>query len=564
LLTARVLPAIIVVAIATGLIRWFATQRGWIEEWVGIAVTSVLCIGGFTAITLWSARKLRLATNILRKAERDDIYRRVAHSYPGSGVFVFDHDLRFILADGSTGDDGGLDLRTLKGQTIWEALPPDVVALIEPSYRAALVGETSSYEMEFNDQVLHVTVAPMRDDSGEVEAGVVLTQRITSQKRLEEQLVQSQKMDALGQLAGGVAHDFNNLLTAIRGYSDLLQRSLHEEEQRGWANEVVKASEHAASLTKQLVTLSRKQVLQPRSLDLNELITETKTLLTRVITERVTVETVLDPTLRPVMFDPGYLNQVLVNLAVNARDAMPAGGRLLIETANVVLDEHFAREHLDVEPGDYVMVTVSDNGHGMSKETLAHLFEPFFTTKPEGQGTGLGLSTVYGIIKQSGGYISVYSEPEQGTVFRLYFPPARAAAVAATLVAPTARPAKDVRILVIDDDASVRRIVGVMLAQHGHDAVLVANLSEALEACEENVFDLLITDLVVPGSDGVEIAHRLQELQPELSVLYTSGYTTETIQGGLRLPPQASFLPKPFTMQELIDTVHGLFVRAAA
>lgn len=561
LLTTRVLPALIAIAIATGWTRWFATKHGWIDEWVGIAVTTVLCIGSFIGISFWTARKLRIAANDVRQAERNDIYRRVANSYPGSAVYVFDNDLRFVLADGSVGTSD-FDLGALKGKTIWEALDPDVVAAIEPSYRAALAGETSSFELEVNKQVFNVIIAPLRDDAGEVEAGVVLTQQITSQKRLEEQLVQSQKMEAIGQLAGGVAHDFNNLLTAMRGYSALLQNSHLEDEQRGWANELVKASEYAASLTKQLVTLSRKQVLQPRSLDLNEVIRETNTLLARVITERVTVETVLDPMLRPVMFDPGYLNQVLVNLAVNARDAMPGGGRLLIETANVMVDDHFASEHLDLEPGDYVMVTVSDNGNGMSKETLAHIFEPFFTTKGEGKGTGLGLSTVYGIIKQSGGHISVYSELGEGTVFRLYFPPAREAAVAAKSAAPPTRPAKGVRVLVVDDDDSVRRIVGVMLTQHGHEAVLVANLNEALEACEGRAFDLVITDLVVPRSDGVEIASRLQELQPELSVLYTSGYTPETIQESL--PQHADFLPKPFTVHELIETVNGLFVRQAA
>jgi signal transduction histidine kinase/CheY-like chemotaxis protein len=557
----RVLPLLVVITVATAGARYLASARGWISDEAGVLIMALFSICVFGALSVWSARKLRVATTAVRTLEREDIYHRVANAYPTGALLVFDHDLRFVVAEGSNLAEVGLDRDTLRGQTIFEAFAPETIATIEPHYRSALAGETSSWELEFNDHTFHATTAPVRDDDGRIEGGMVVTHLLTAQKKLEEQLIQSQKMDAIGQLAGGVAHDFNNLLTAIRGYSELLRASVDDEEQRLWAAEVVKASEHAASLTQQLVSFSRKQVLQPRSLDLNEVITETKALLARVITERVKVETVLDPDLEHVLFDPGYLNQVLVNLAVNARDAMPDGGRLLIETANISLDEHFAREHLDVEAGDYVMVTVSDNGHGMTKETLAHVFEPFFTTKREGHGTGLGLSTVYGIIRQSGGHVSVYSEPGQGTVFRLYFPPARSEDVAAPAVAPTPRLTHDLRILVVDDDEGVRRIIEIMLAQHGHEAILARDLTEALEACEREEFDLLITDLVVPGGDGVEIAKRLAERHPHLCVLYTSGYTTETIQESL--PHQATFLPKPFTMHQLIDVVHRMFEDSA-
>jgi two-component system cell cycle sensor histidine kinase/response regulator CckA len=379
----------------------------------------------------------------------------------------------------------------------------------------------------------------------------------------ETQLRQAQKMEAIGLLAGGVAHDFNNLLLAIRGYGELLSSAPGDARADKWLTEILKASDQAAALTKQLLAFGRRQVRQPQHLNLNEVIADVQSMLDRLLSERVEIVAALDSDLGTVNADPGQLNQVIVNLAVNARDAMPDGGRLTIETKNVLLDEAYALEHLGAEPGRYAMLAVSDTGVGMDKETCARIFEPFYTTKPEGQGTGLGLSTVYGIVSQSDGYTSVYSEPGWGTVFRIYLPLVDAAA--APMVerhVPAGGQRAGGRILVVDDDPGVRGVIATMLHQHGYEAEVVSGADEAFTLCESSEFDLLLTDMVTPSFDGRQIAEGALARQPRMSVLYMSGYMPRMIEHSM--PVNANFLAKPFTTMELVAAVDDAIERSAA
>jgi two-component system, cell cycle sensor histidine kinase and response regulator CckA len=369
--------------------------------------------------------------------------------------------------------------------------------------------------------------------------------------RLEEQLRQAQKMEAIGRLAGGVAHDFNNLLTAINGYSEVLLAEMAPDDRlRSYVDEIVKAGERATRLTQQLLVFSRKNRVAPEVLDLNALIADTAGLLRRVIGEDVVLLTRLDPAIGCVHADPGQLHQVLMNLAVNARDAMPEGGRLTIETANVDLDAPAPRTFGDVPPGEYVMLAVSDTGCGMDAATQAHIFEPFFTTKEATKGTGLGLSTVYGIVQQSGGHIWVYSEPERGSVFKVYLP--RVAAASPPVSAPPA-PATATRgsetVLLVEDDEQVRTLMVGALQSCGYRVLEASDGIQALLAVgqHDGPLDLLVTDVVLPGMSGRDVAAHVAGLRPDVAVLYVSGYADHAaVQHGL-LDATSALLQKPFT-----------------
>ena len=552
----------VVLTVVTACLRWWASERGFISNGVGVALMTVFSVILFGALVMWASRRLRLAEVGRRQADRDDLYRLVARSYPNGGTFLFDRDLRYVLVEGSNLEEVGLSPEGMEGRLISDVLTAEELEVIEPIYRAALDGETTSFEMPYREQFYRVTVAPTQDDEGNIVGGIAMSQQITEEKGLQEQVNQLQKMDAIGLLAGGVAHDFNNLLLAIRGYSELAKSMPADERVDDWLNEVLKASDQAGALTKQLLTFGRKQVRQARALNLNDVIADTQAMLDRLLAERVEIIAALEPDLGTVNADPGQVNQILVNLAVNARDAMPTGGRLTIETKNVVLDEAYAREHLGAEPGHYAMLAVSDTGVGMDKETAARIFEPFYTTKPEGHGTGLGLSTVYGIVTQSDGYISVYSEPGWGTVFRIYLPLIDAVADTAEEPVVGQRHSAGGRILVVDDDPGVRGVIATMLHEHGYEAEVVADANEALRLCETSEFDLLLTDMVTPGFDGSQIAELAVARQPGMTVLYMSGYMPRTIEHNL--PTDARFLPKPFTTKELGAAVDEALERSAA
>ncbi|MGH7520299.1 MAG: PAS domain S-box protein [Gemmatimonadales bacterium] len=401
---------------------------------------------------------------------------------------------------------------------------------------------------------------------GFIEDGTLVrvwgTQRdVSDQRHLEEQFRQAQKMEAVGQLAGGIAHDFNNLLTAILGNTQLLLRDLPPgDAKRGDVEEIRKASERAASLTRQLLAYSRRQMLQPEVLDLNVVVAEMDKMLRRLIGEHFALVTVLAPDLGRVRADPNQIEQVLVNLAVNARDAMADGGKLTIETTNVDLDETFAQAHLGSVPGPYSMIAVTDTGIGMDATVRAHLFEPFFTTKEVGKGTGLGLATVYGIVKQSDGYISVHSEPGRGSTFKIYLPRIAAPVAAAP---PSAKGGADrgtETILVVEDEPAVLTLSRRALEAQGYLVLAAADATAALRLVERHggTIHMLLTDVVMPGLSGRDLADTLAARRPGIRVLYMSGYPGDAVVQHGELPPGSAFLQKPFSPDYLARKVRDV------
>lgn len=384
---------------------------------------------------------------------------------------------------------------------------------------------------------------------------------VTERRTLEQQLRQSQKMEAVGRLAGGIAHDFNNLLMVISGYSEfLLERLGAEPDLRGPAQEIASASERASSLTRQLLAFSRKQMLAPRIVNLNEIATENLKMLTRMIGEDIDLVMVPSPNLWPVRADAGQIEQVIMNLAINARDAMPSGGKLTIETSNLTLDEDYARIHAPLRPGEYVMISISDTGMGMDSETQSHIFEPFFTTKGT-KGTGLGLSTVYGIVKQSGGYIWVYSEVGRGTTFKIYLPRVASLEVAAAQPAESRQLQKvepgTETILLVEDEANLRYLARQYLEKQGYKVIEAADGAVAMQiaVAHEAVIHLLLTDVIMPGMNGRELAQRVSEIRPNVKVLYMSGYTENVIGHNGTLDAGVSLLQKPFNLRDLKSKV---------
>jgi two-component system, cell cycle sensor histidine kinase and response regulator CckA len=446
----------------------------------------------------------------------------------------------------------------------------DFIAAIHPSDRdrvreqiAASIQEHTERRLEYRviwpDRSVHwlAVIGHTFYDGGDQpfrSAGIGID--ITIQKELEVQLLQSQKMESVGNLAGGIAHDFNNLLTAISGYSQLLseRRGLQPAALRD-LNEIRLAVDRAAALTNQLLAFSRRQVLAPRVINLNEIVTNLAPMLQRLIEESVHFEFCLAKDAALVNVDPNQLEQVLVNLTVNARDAMPQGGTLTVSTANVVLDKGYAHTHMDVVPGPHALLSVADTGHGIPPDVRDRLFEPFFTTKAKGHGTGLGLATVYGIVKQSGGHIVVDSEPGAGAVFKLYFPAATANRQAQPARAP--QPSRDVAgtetILVVEDDPRLRALDERILKRYGYTVLVAANAGDAVRILTEHPapIHIVVTDVIMPGESGRAVGNWVTKHKPGTKVIYMSGYTDDAISRHGVLEPGAQFLQKPFSPEAL-------------
>ncbi|MCX7822069.1 MAG: PAS domain S-box protein [Syntrophobacterales bacterium] len=396
-----------------------------------------------------------------------------------------------------------------------------------------------------------------------------LTEKKEAQAEMENlrnQILQAQKLESLGRLASGVAHDFNNMLVVILGYGDLmLERLPPEDPFREMVEEVVKAAKRSAYLTQQLLVFSRKHVLQPEVLNINKVLEDLEKMLIRLIGEDISMKLILSEEIYPVMLDRGLFEQSIVNLVVNARDAMPEGGTIIIETTNVELDESYTSSHLGVSPGEYVLISVTDTGVGMDKEILPKIFDPFFTTKEKGKGTGLGLATVYGFVKQSGGNIQVYSEPGKGTTFKIYLPKAQVVTEekGEEEVELLVTPSSGKHIMVVEDDEALRNVFGVLLSNLDYKVTLAGSGDEAISIIEEKGLkpDIVITDVIMPGMSGKELAKRIQHIHPEVKIIYMSGYTDNVIAHHGILEQDVVFLQKPFTVKELQNKIKEVMTR---
>jgi two-component system cell cycle sensor histidine kinase/response regulator CckA len=489
-------------------------------------------------------------------------------------MWVYDREtLAFLQVNEAAVKHYGYSADEFRAMTLKDIRPPDEVGRLEDVMRAAPDPNTKRgvwkhrrKDGTFIDVEITRTNIMLQGRSVSFALANDITERSAAERALastnealrksQEQLLHSQKMEALGRLAGGIAHDFNNITTAILGFAEFLSGALETNDpRREDAQEIQRAGLRAAELTKQLLAFSRQQVIEVRTLQLNEVVKHTERLLQRLLGEDIDLVTILAPDLGWVESDPGQVEQALVNLAVNARHAMPGGGKLTIETGSVVLDEHYAALHSDARPGPHIMLAVSDSGSGMTPEVASRVFEPFFTTKPRGQGTGLGLATVYGIVRQSGGHVAVYSELGRGTVFKLYFPEVKTdSAPAAPIVhAPATTEQRFGTVLLVEDEPAVRAIASRVLRQLGYRVLEAKTGSEALRLSEELGQDcpLVLTDVIMPEMSGPELAARLQERIPNARIVFMSGYTDDSIVRHGMLPKHAAFLQKPFTVEQL-------------
>ena len=519
-----------------------------------------------------SENERRRAEEALRESE--ERFRQMYDEAP-VGYHELDREGRIIRVNRRELEMLGYTDEELLGRPVWKFVVEE--EMTRQVIMAKITGDVSFHEtFERTYRRKDGTTLPVliedqviRNKKGRITGIRSMIEDITERRRAEEalqkseeQLRQWQRVEAIGRLAGGVAHDFNNLLMTIKGCSELLLGGLDQSDpRRDEVEEIRKAAERATALTRQLLAFGRRQVLQPQVLDLNEVVANMDRMLQRLIGEDIQLLTVLDRELWPVKVDPGQIEQVIMNLAVNARDAMPGGGKLTIETANVVLDEGYARRHVSVKTGPCVMVAVTDTGCGMDKEIQSHLFEPFFTTKKTGEGTGLGLSTVYGIVKQSGGNIWAYSELGQGTTFKIYLPRVEEAVKTyRPKTAAAVSPGGSETILLVEDEEAVRTIVSKILQNRGYTVLEAHHGNEALQICEhhEGPIHLMVTDVVMPQVSGRELAERLTLLRPEIRVLFMSGYPDNAIVHHGVLGAGTAFLQKPFTLNALECKVREL------
>jgi len=499
----------------------------------------------------------------------EELFRKLSESSP-LGILLLDDNGHCTYCNPRARDIFGTTLVESAGRG-WARLvePSDRGSVIE-EWRAAL-GEGREFSCVFrllfpqaNLRWVHARSCPMSGEEGRPEGHVATIEDITDRKLLEAQFIEAQKMEVVGHLAGGVAHDFNNVLAVFMGYCELMRSKLAADDPlRKFAEEMKHAADRGVGLTRQLLAFSRKQTLQPIVLDLNETVTGMDKMLRRLTGENIELSVVEQESLGRIKADPGYVGQVLMNLVVNARDAMPEGGKLTIETDNVTLDANYAATHPDATPGDYIMLAVSDIGTGMTDEVKAHLFEAFFTTKPKGKGTGLGLATCRTIVKQSGGHIGVYSELGKGTTFKVYFPrvdqPLQAAARAMYEDAPLPRGTET--LLVVEDDPAVRHLARGILQGLGYEVLTATNGQDGLRVAREHrgePIGLVVTDVIMPQMSGKVMAEWLKATYRDIKILFTSGYTDDAIAQHGVLEPGVAFLSKPYTPATLARKVREM------
>jgi two-component system, cell cycle sensor histidine kinase and response regulator CckA len=498
------------------------------------------------------------------------------------GVLVQDQNARIVLSNAKALELLGLTLDQLLGRTsfdpTWNVVHEDGSDFPGPTHPVPVALATGKpvhnvtmgvYRPALRDRVwLLVNAEPELAQDGSVVQVVCTFSDITDRKQLESSLLQSQKLEAVGRLAGGVAHDFNNLLTVIMGNVDLASTSMPPDSTQHQELRVAfDACTRAAALTRQLLAFARRDIISPAVVNLSDVVRGLEPMFRRLIGEHITVQVQVSSALWSVRVDPGQIQQVVLNLAINARDAMQSGGSLTLETANVVLGEDYARTHADVAPGEYAMLAVSDTGQGIPKHLQAHVFEPFFTTKAAGEGTGLGLATVHGIVRHHGGHVWLYSEPGSGTTFKVYFPrTSEEIQLVATpdLAAPT--PTARATIILVEDEALVRGFAARVLEKHGHRVLAFGDPRAALRFVDDNAdaIDLLLTDVVLPHMSGRQLAERLASRRPDLRVLYVSGYTQNTIVHHGVLDAGISFLAKPYTPADLLNRVQEVLAHDAA
>ena len=506
----------------------------------------------------------------LKQAERalreSNELQRLVTEHASDLIAVVGLDFTIHLISQSARDGLGYEPEELIGHNIKELIDPEMIEDVRAAAREILAGKppwNRAFRLRHRNgdwRMFEGTGSVASDENGEPAYIVVVLRDVTERTQLERQLLIAQKMEAVGQLAGGVAHDFNNLLTVINGFADMAIKALGNREEgiRHYLAEIGHAGQRAAELTQRLLAFSRQQVLQPQIVDINSIIEEYVGMLRRILGEEIELLTRLEPKLRTVEVDPGQLGQVLMNLAVNARDAIPQGGTVTIATQNIELKKAIPVAQGTLARGSYVLLSVADDGEGMPPETREHAFEPFFTTKEPGQGTGLGLATVLGIVEQSGGEIAVDSEPGAGTTFRVYLLRSKAA-VAKKKSRVEKVQAGTGTILVVEDDAAVRKLVAKILLEAGYRVLIAALPSEAISRANwEPSIDVLVTDVVMPEMNGHELAQRLLTLRPDLRVLYISGYTPDVVRAKGVLTHQESFLQKPFTAAVLTQAVRDL------
>jgi two-component system cell cycle sensor histidine kinase/response regulator CckA len=553
--------------------------RHWFSETKGAILGPDGKVIGLAGITRDVSERLRTGEALRTSEERLRGQTRLLNSIlagMGDGVVVLGKDQEFLVFNERAQRILGFGPRRVAPNALAETygihtrdrtglLPADQNPLL-----LAMAGQNlANVEVFIKNQAVigaevSVTATPLNDDGGNPMGSITLLRDITRQRRLEQELSQAQKMEAIGRLAGSVAHDFNNLLSVILTYSTMVLGDMNTVDPlREDIEAIKKAGEKAAELTRQLLVFGRKQVLAPRLVDLNEHVRESETMLRRLLREDIELAVLSEHALSKASVDPTQMDQVIMNLAINARDAMPQGGKLTIETQNVVLDESQFNEQFEVTRGPYVMLAVSDTGSGMDKSTQARIFEPFFTTKALGKGTGLGLATVFGIVQQSGGNITVESEPGRGTTFKVYFPVAEGSDSprSAEVIEPSTLHGTET-VLLVEDQDEVRRVAQLILRRYGYTVLEARNAGEAWLSCErQGPIHLLLTDVVMPQMSGRELADRLTKVRPDMKVLYMSGYTDNAIVHHGILDEGIAFLQKPLVpdvlarrVREVLDT----------